>query len=251
MNQKGGVGKTTTAINLGASLAADGHTVVLIDLDPQANTTSGLGIPRRAVRLSTYDLLLGDVGAADAVVPTAVMGLYLIPSTIHLAGAEVELAGMPDREHRLKRSIQGLQCSMALIDCPPSLGLLTINALVAATEAIIPIQCEYYALEGLMHLLRSIDLVRQHLNPDLELAGMLLTMHDPRTNLSAQVEKEVRQHFGDRVYRTVIPRSVRLAEAPSHGKPVAIYDPGSRGAMAYRELAREVVERGQRRAAFS
>lgn len=251
VNQKGGVGKTTTAINLGASLAADGHTIVLIDLDPQANTTSGLGIPRQEVRLSTYDLLLGDVDAVDAVVSTAVMGLYLIPSTIHLAGAEVELAGMPDREHRLKRALRGLQFPMALIDCPPSLGLLTINALVAATEALIPIQCEYYALEGLMHLLRSIDLVRQHLNPELDLAGMLLTMHDPRTNLSAQVEHEVRQHFGDRVYRTVIPRSVRLAEAPSHGKPVALYDPGSRGAVAYRELAREVVERGQRRAALS
>jgi chromosome partitioning protein len=251
VNQKGGVGKSTTAVNLGAFLATDGHDVLLVDLDPQANATSGLGVPRERVRISTYDLLLGDTSPADAVAPTAVSGLYLIPSTIHLAGAEVELAGIPDREYRLRRVLRDVQFSMILIDCPPSLGLLTLNALVAATEALIPIQCEYYALEGLVHLLDTIDLVKRHLNPELELAGVLLTMYDPRTNLSAQVEEEVRRHFGDRVYRTVIPRSVRLAEAPSHGKPVSLYDPGSRGAQAYRELAEEVMRRGQQRAALS
>lgn len=251
VNQKGGVGKSTTAVNLGAFLAAEGHATLLVDLDPQANATSGLGVPREQHEISTYDLILGDATASDAIIATAVPGLSLIPSTIHLAGAEVELAQLPDREYRLRRALRDVRFPMVLIDCPPSLGLLTINALVASTETLIPIQCEYYALEGLMQLLRSIELVRRHLNPALEIAGVLLTMYDSRTNLSDQVEEEVRRHFGERVYRTVIPRSVRLAEAPSHGKPISLYDPGSRGAVAYRELAREVIARGQQRATFA
>ncbi|MDR7481618.1 MAG: ParA family protein [Armatimonadota bacterium] len=251
VNQKGGVGKSTTAVNLGAFLASEGHATLLVDLDPQANATSGLGVSRERLGVSTYDLILRDAAAGDAIVATAVPGLSLIPSTIDLAGAEVELAQLSDREYRLRRALRDIQFPMVLIDCPPSLGLLTINALVASTETLIPIQCEYYALEGLMQLLQSIELVRRYLNPALEVSGVLLTMYDSRTNLSDQVEDEVRRHFGNRVYRTVIPRSVRLAEAPSHGKPISLYDPGSRGAAAYRELAREVIERGQQRATFA
>jgi chromosome partitioning protein len=251
VNQKGGVGKSTTAVNLGAFLADEGYATLLVDLDPQANATSGLGVPTDRDGASVYDLMLGDASAADAIVPTEVPGLSLVPSTIHLAGAEVELAQLPDREYRLRRALRGVRYPMVLVDCPPSLGLLTVNALVASTEALIPIQCEYYALEGLMQLLHSIELVRRHLNHDLELSGVLLTMYDPRTNLSDQVANEVRRHFGDRVYSTVIPRSVRLAEAPSHGKPISLYDPASRGAVAYRTLAREVIERGRQRTPLS
>jgi chromosome partitioning protein len=245
-NQKGGVGKTTTVINLAAYLALSGTRTLVIDLDPQGNATSGLGVDRRTVGRSTYDALVDRAPINELVVETAMHGLDLVPSAPALSGAEVELVGMTAREHRLSASLAELdgRYDRVLIDCPPSLGLLTLNALTAADGVLIPIQTEYYALEGLSQLVNTIRRVREGLNPRLEIDGVLLTMYDARTNLSAQVASEVRRHMNGTVYHTVVPRSIRLSEAPSHGLPIALYDPASRGADAYRELAGEVAARG-------
>jgi chromosome partitioning protein len=245
-NQKGGVGKTTTVINLAAYLALSGTSTLVIDLDPQGNATSGLGIDRRTVDRSVYDALIEGAPMGELTVGTPVAGLDLIPSTPALSGAEVELVGTPVRERRLAASLASLngRYERVFIDCPPSLGLLTVNALTAADGVLIPIQTEYYALEGMSQLLNTIRLVRDGLNPRLEIEGVLLTMYDSRTNLAAQVAAEVRRHLDGTVYETVVPRSVRLAEAPSHGLPIELYDPASRGAAAYRQLAGEVGLRG-------
>ncbi len=244
-NQKGGVGKSTTAINLAASLAIHGHRVLLIDLDPQGNASSGLGIERGAIETSIYDVLLKEASLEDAIEPTSVRNLFVVPATIDLAGAEIELVSVLSRETRLKHAIgdTGREYEYVFIDCPPSLGLLTVNALTAADEVVIPIQCEYYALEGLSQLLRNIQLVTSNLNPDLKVGGVVLTMYDGRTKLSKDVAQQVRDYFGDVAYRTVIPRSVRLSEAPSYGEPIEAFDPMSRGAIAYRHLGREFLER--------
>jgi chromosome partitioning protein len=241
-NQKGGVGKTTTAINLGAALAELGRRVLIIDIDPQANATSGLGL-RATEGHSTYDLLIGDARLTDVVVPTAFERLFLAPSTSDLAAAEVEMAAMMAREFRLKRAIENQMGSydFVLFDCPPSLGLLTVNGLTAADEVIIPVQCEYLALEGLGQLKSTLELVRRNLNRDLRLRGLLLTMYDRRTNLSEQVAQEVRSHFAN-TFRAVVPRSVRVSEAPSHGLPISVYDPSSPATAAYKALAKEVVK---------
>jgi len=242
-NQKGGVGKTTTAVNLGACMAAAGKRVLLIDIDPQANSTSGVGVSRKAVRRNIYNVIIEEVGLQEAVTPTAVEGLDLVPSTVDLAGAEIELVAAMSRETRLKRALAAarLPHDFCLVDCPPSLGLLTINALTAANSILIPIQCEYYALEGLTRLMNTVRLVQEHLNPGLKLEGVVLTMFDGRTNLSTQVADEVRKFFRDKVYQTVVPRNVRLSEAPSYGKPINVYDAQSRGAVVYHELAKEVI----------
>jgi chromosome partitioning protein len=245
-NQKGGVGKTTTVINLAAYLALSGTRTLVIDLDPQGNATSGLGVDRRTVDRSSYAALVDRVPMSELVIDTPVDGLDLVPSNPALSGAEVELVGIVARERRLAASLAELNglYDRVLIDCPPSLGLLTLNALTAADGVLIPIQTEYYALEGLSQLVNTIRRVRESLNPRLEIEGVVLTMYDTRTRLSEQVALEVRRHMNGSVYRTVVPRSIRLAEAPSHGLPIALYDPQSRGADAYRDLATEVAARG-------
>ncbi len=242
-NQKGGVGKTTTAVNLGAAIALAGHRVLLIDVDPQASATTGLGHPRLGPESTVYELLLGGRAAREVVRPTRIDGLDVIPSTRDLVGAEIELVSLPDREHRLWAGVAGLRDEYAfvLIDCPPSLNLLTVNALRAADGVLIPLQAEYYALEGLTALLDTIARVREVLNPGLGVDGLVLTMFDGRNSLARQVQDEVRTHFGAQVFQTVIPRNVRLSESPSHGVPVLLYDPTSRGARAYRALAQEVL----------
>jgi chromosome partitioning protein len=245
-NQKGGVGKTTTVVNLAAYLALSGTSTLVIDLDPQGNATSGLGVDRRVLEHSVYDALIDRTPIDELIVGTAVDGLDLLPSAPALSGAEVELVALPARERRLSASLGELKGTYEriLIDCPPSLGLLTVNALTAADGVLIPIQTEYYALEGLSQLVNTIRLVRESLNPRLEVEGVLLTMYDYRTRLSAQVAAEVRRHMNGAVYDTVVPRAVRLSEAPSHGLPIALYDPASRGATAYGALAVEVSARG-------
>lgn len=245
-NQKGGVGKTTTAVNLGAYLAAAGKRVLVVDVDPQANATSCLGIDREALTHSTYEVLLNGISPGEAIRPTKQEGLDILPSTTALAGGEVELVGLMAREHRLSRALEGApgEYDYVFVDCPPSLGLLTVNGLVAARDGVlIPTQCEYLALEGLGHLLKTIYMVRDYLNPRLAIAGVILTMFDARTNLSRQVVDEVRRYFPAYVFRTIIPRTIRLGEAPSYGETILSYAPESAGAAAYRALAEEFMER--------
>ena len=243
-NQKGGVGKTTTTVNLGAALAELGQRVLLIDLDPQANASTGLGINPRAIEKNMYDVLLGDTPLEDTLEPVAdVEGLFVAPSSLDLAGAEIELVPGFNRERRLIDALAPIvgDYDYVFIDCPPSLGLLTINALVAATEVLVPIQCEYYALEGVGQLVRNVELVRKSLNQSLEISTIVLVMYDARTKLAGQVVDEVRNHFGEKVCKIVIPRVVRLSEAPSYGQPITVFDPENRGAQAYRDLANEVL----------
>jgi chromosome partitioning protein len=247
-NQKGGVGKTTTVVNLATALALTGQRVLVVDLDPQGNATSGFGIDRSRLDGTLYDVLVDDRDVDSVIIATAVEGCAIAPASVALAGAEIELASAPQRERRLTRALQGVtdRFDYVLVDCPPSLGLLTVNALTAATSVLIPTQCEYYALEGLSQLIATLNLVRDNLNPTLAIKGVVLTMFDARTNLSSDVASEVRGHFGHAVFDTMIPRSVRLSEAPSFGLPIALYRADSRGAEAYAALAAELLRRDSR-----
>jgi chromosome partitioning protein len=243
LNQKGGVGKTTTAVNVGAYLAKNGKSVLIVDFDPQGNATSGLGIDKNALSTTVYDVLFKRAGAEHAVKETTTDGLYILPTNQNLAAAEVELVSELQREQILKEVLAPLSYDVIIIDCPPSLGLLTLNALTAAQHLLVPVQAEYYALEGLSQLLSVVQRVRAGLNPQLDLLGVVVTMYDGRTSLSDQVYKELTKHFGDKVLKTIIPRNVRLAEAPSHGKPIVDHDKWSKGARAYKALSKEIIER--------
>jgi len=242
-NQKGGVGKTTTTINLGAAIAESGKKVLIIDLDPQSNTTTGLGISTKELNSSIYRVIIEENTASETIIGVGIKNLQLLPSSLELAGAEIELVTAFSREQRLTRALEEVvsDYDFILIDCPPALGLLTVNALCFANEVIVPIQCEYYALEGLGQLVGNVDLVKSNLNPDLEISKIVLVMYDSRTKISKQVADEVREYFGERVCNQIIPRSVRLSEAPSYGQPITVFDPTSRGAVAYKELAKEVL----------
>ena len=243
-NQKGGVGKTTTAVNLATAMSAVGKKVLLVDLDPQGNASTGLDIRRATITKSTYDVLFGNVSMTAAAVPTKVPGLSIVPSSVHLSGADIELVGMSRREYRLREAMRTpMPYDYVIIDCPPSLSLLTLNALVAADSIVVPLQCEFFALEGLSHLVKTIDLVKKHYNPDLEIHGVVLTMYDQRNNISGLVANDVREFLGEKVYKTVIPRNVKVSEAPSYGLPAIVYDMRCPGAQAYIHLAGEVLKR--------
>lgn len=248
-NQKGGVGKTTTAINLATALAAIGERVLIVDVDPQGNASTGLGIDRKNREISSYDVLLGGATVAEASVKTAVPNLSIVPSTLDLLGVEMEIAGLPDRAHKLRKALRegdSGRASYVIIDCPPSLNLLTLNAMAAADSILVPLQCEFFALEGLSQLLETVEQVRRALNPTLEIQGIVMTMYDGRNNLANQVVADVRAHMGDKVYQTIIPRNVRISEAPSYGKPAILYDLKCSGSQAYLQLASEVIQRERR-----